>query len=99
VVHRVILFLNTLPFCLSSYWLSRLAAAGADYGLHLLTKSPTTSEQFFPFGGGLSGHHGKVHDMTFCGGQTKDGARYVATVSGNVIVRLLMSNVTDFAIR
>jgi hypothetical protein len=32
----------------------------------------------------LSGHHGKVNDMTFCGGRSEDSARYVATVSGTV---------------
>lgn len=36
----------------------------------------------FSFGGGLSGHHGKVNDMAFCGGQSEDSWRYVATVSG-----------------
>lgn len=35
-----------------------------------------------PFGGGLSGHHGKVNDMSFCGGRGEDSHRYVATVSG-----------------
>lgn len=60
----------------------RLAAAGADFGLHLLNKSSTADENIFPFGGGLSGHHGKVNDMTFCGGRGDDSARYVATVSG-----------------
>lgn len=35
----------------------------------------------FPFGGGLSGHHGRVNDMAFCGGQSDDSWRYVATVS------------------
>lgn len=31
----------------------------------------------------MSGHHGPVNDMTFCGGpSTNDTARYVATVSG-----------------
>jgi len=29
----------------------------------------------------LSGHHGTVNEMTFCGGPTDDIARYVATVS------------------
>jgi hypothetical protein len=48
----------------------------------LLTKDPDVDEDIFPFGGGLSGHHGLVSDMTFCGGPTDDAARYVATVSG-----------------
>ena len=64
--------------------INRLAAASADFGLHLLTKSHhiNASEDIFPFGGGLSGHHGRVNDMTFCGGSTDDSAKYVATVSG-----------------
>ncbi|KAI0253898.1 hypothetical protein BJV78DRAFT_1298538 [Lactifluus subvellereus] len=58
----------------SDQWHIELTAASSDFGLHLLTK-------IFPFGGGLSGHHGPVNDMTFCGGPTDDSARYVATVS------------------
>ena len=60
----------------------RLTAASSNFGLHLLTKTPDVDEDIFPFGGGLSGHHGLVSDMTFCGGPTDDIARYVATVSG-----------------
>lgn len=60
----------------------RLAVADTDFGLHLLTKSATSAETDFPFGGGLSGHHGKVNDMSFCGGHGEDSYRYVATVSG-----------------
>lgn len=47
----------------------------------MLTKSSTADEFIFPFGGGLSGHHGKVNDMAFCGGRGDDSARYVASVS------------------
>ena len=57
-------------------------AAGAHFGLFHLTKSHDAEEDVFAFGGGLSGHHGKVNDMAFCGGQSEDSARYVATVSG-----------------
>ncbi len=60
----------------------RLTAASSNFGLHLLTKTPDADEDIFPFGGGLSGHHALVSDMTFCGGPTDDTARYVATVSG-----------------
>ncbi|KAI0792941.1 hypothetical protein C8Q75DRAFT_864251 [Abortiporus biennis] len=62
-------------------WLIELTAAGIDFGLYLLTKRANGAEDVFPFGGGLSGHHGKVNDMTFCGGQSEDSCRYVATVS------------------
>ncbi|CAA7270166.1 unnamed protein product [Cyclocybe aegerita] len=64
-------------------WVIELACAGADFGLHLLTKSSSASEYIFSFGGGLSGHHGKVNDMVFCGGWDEDSARYVATVSND----------------
>ncbi|KAL1947489.1 hypothetical protein VTO73DRAFT_13213 [Trametes versicolor] len=62
-------------------WSIELAAAGADYSLYLLSKSASEEEEIFPFGGGMSGHHGKVNDMTFCGGRSEDSSRYVATVS------------------
>lgn len=68
------------------YMSSRLAVAGADFGLHLLTKSATATESIMPFGGGLSGHHGKVNDMSFCGGRGEDSHRYVATVSGKCVL-------------
>jgi hypothetical protein len=56
-----------------------------DYSLHLLTKSHVDDDYVFPFGGGLSGHHGKVNDIAFCGGRSEESARYVATVSGKTI--------------
>ncbi|KAJ7470491.1 hypothetical protein FB451DRAFT_1253845 [Mycena latifolia] len=65
----------------SDDWLIELTAASADFGLHLLTKMPDSVETVFAFGGGLSGHHGRVNDMTFCGGRGADSTRYVATVS------------------
>ncbi|KAJ7098179.1 hypothetical protein B0H15DRAFT_772575 [Mycena belliarum] len=68
------------PSC-SDDWLVELAAASADFGLHLLTKLPESDETVFAFGGGLSGHHGRVNDMAFCGGRGADSFRYVATVS------------------
>ncbi|KAI9510383.1 hypothetical protein F5148DRAFT_1011012 [Russula earlei] len=65
----------------SDQWFVELAAASSTFGLHLLTKSSDVDEDVFPFGGGLSGHHGPVNELTFCGGPTDDTARYVATVS------------------
>ncbi|KAI0340149.1 hypothetical protein BDW22DRAFT_1486417 [Trametopsis cervina] len=62
-------------------WSIELTAAGAHFGLFHLSKSHNEAETIFPFGGGLSGHHGKVNDMAFCGGQSEDSWRYVATVS------------------
>ncbi|KAJ3761852.1 hypothetical protein EV360DRAFT_36960 [Lentinula raphanica] len=65
----------------SEEWVIELAAASADYGLHLLTKTASGPEDIFHFGGGLSGHHGKINDITFCGGMGIESSRYVATVS------------------
>ncbi|TFK93162.1 hypothetical protein K466DRAFT_581249 [Polyporus arcularius HHB13444] len=66
---------------LTDDWSIELAVAGADFSLYLLSKTANAEEEVFPFGGGLSGHHGKVNDMTFCGGRSEDSSRYVATVS------------------
>lgn len=30
----------------------------------------------------MTGHHGKINDMTYCGGHGEESSRYVATVSG-----------------
>ncbi|THV08055.1 hypothetical protein K435DRAFT_959507 [Dendrothele bispora CBS 962.96] len=65
----------------SDDWLYELVAAGSDFSLHFLTKTSSESENVFHFGGGLSGHHGKINGMTFCGGSGEDASRYVATVS------------------
>ena len=73
-LHHYIIFQLTITL--------RLTAASTDFCLHLLTKSSSFRENVFPFGGGLSGHHGKINDMTFCGGRSEDSGRYVATVSG-----------------
>jgi hypothetical protein len=81
VVHRV-RFSRVSQRRAYVYVTYRLAAASADFGLHLLTKSPSTTESSWPFGGGITGHHGKVNDMSFCGGRGEDSHRYVATVSG-----------------
>lgn len=62
-------------------WVIELTAASSDYGLYVLSKRHDDDEVIFPFGGGLSGHHGKINDMTFCGGHSEDSSRYVATVS------------------
>ncbi|KAF6764928.1 hypothetical protein DFP72DRAFT_869603 [Ephemerocybe angulata] len=65
----------------SDNWRIQLAVATEDYALHLLSKTSTQVENIFPFGGGLSGHHGLINDMTFVGGWSDDSSRYVATVS------------------
>ncbi|KAJ2936684.1 hypothetical protein H1R20_g411, partial [Candolleomyces eurysporus] len=69
------------PSAVTAGPLSRLAVATEDFGLHLLSKSSTEAEYIYPFGGSLSGHHGLINDMTFCGGWSEDSSRYLATVS------------------
>uniref|UniRef100_A0A0W0FFP2 Uncharacterized protein n=1 Tax=Moniliophthora roreri TaxID=221103 RepID=A0A0W0FFP2_MONRR len=61
----------------SDDWFVELAAAGSDFSLVHLTKSANEPENIFHFGGGLSGHHGKITGMSF----SEDSAQYVATVS------------------
>ncbi|KAF9264935.1 hypothetical protein L218DRAFT_958100 [Marasmius fiardii PR-910] len=72
---------RSLSPTLTDDWFIELVAAGSDFSLVQLTKSSQESETTFHFGGGLSGHHGKITDMAFCGGNGEDSARYVATVS------------------
>ena len=66
---------------------ARLAVADENFGLFLLTKAYNKPEDSFAFGGGRSGHHGRVNDMAFCGGQATDSARYLATASGEYRAR------------
>ncbi|KAJ7694085.1 hypothetical protein B0H17DRAFT_1168601 [Mycena rosella] len=78
---------RTISPSFSNDWLVELTAASADFGLHLLRKNAPPPERTdsdetqFSFGGGLSGHHGRVNDMAFCGGRGEDSTRYLATVS------------------
>ncbi|KAH9946415.1 WD40-repeat-containing domain protein [Epithele typhae] len=65
----------------SDRWSIQLAVAASDFSLYLLTKDAGSEESVFRFGSGLSGHHGTVNDMAFCGGQSEDSSRYVASVS------------------
>ncbi|TFL05816.1 WD40-repeat-containing domain protein [Pterulicium gracile] len=67
-------------------WCIEIAAATQDYRLHLYSKTPTQSENIFSFGGGISGHHGTVTGMTFCGGLNDDASRYLASVSDDKIL-------------
>lgn len=88
-MHRclIIRLPHNLPIHRVFFCFFRIAAAGADFGLYLLTKSSAEEENIFPFGRGLSGHHGKIHEMAYCGGQSEDSSRYLATVSGGQIHR------------
>ncbi|KAG6861745.1 hypothetical protein C0995_012750 [Termitomyces sp. Mi166 len=78
----------TVSPTVSDNWHIQLAVADADFGLHLLTKSSQGDESIFPFGGGMTGHHGKVNDMTFCGGRGEDSSRYLATVSDDKMLMI-----------
>jgi len=49
--------------------------------MHILTKSDSEEEEIFHFGAGLTGHHGKISDLTFVGGRERK-ARHIASVSG-----------------
>ena len=64
--------------------ISRLVVATHDFGLHLLTKANEEEENVFRFGGGLTGHHGRIHDLAFVGGEDRS-ARHLASVSGMLI--------------
>ncbi|KAF8623975.1 hypothetical protein AX15_006129 [Amanita polypyramis BW_CC] len=66
---------------IGSEWVLELAAASSDYGLYLLAKTSVSEEFMFKFGGELTGHHGKINDMAFCGGRGKNSMRYVGSVS------------------
>jgi len=47
-----------------------------------------SEESVFRFGGGLTGHHGKVNDMAFCGGRGTDNMRYIGTVSDDKMLMI-----------
>ena len=66
---------------LNTNMLNRLAVATHDFGLHILVKTYDEDESVFRFGGGLTGHHGRIHDLSFVGGGDRS-ARHLASVSG-----------------
>jgi len=62
----------------------RLAVTGADNTLRLLTESATHGAEVFAFGGGLSGHQGRINDICFCiAGE--GSSRYIATVGDDKV--------------
>ncbi|TDL23611.1 hypothetical protein BD410DRAFT_142541 [Rickenella mellea] len=71
----------------SDDWSIELAISTHDFGLHLLTKSHSDDERVFHFGGGLTGHHGRINDLSFVGGRERV-AQHLASVSDdkNLIV-------------
>jgi hypothetical protein len=71
---RDMLILNANP-------VNRLVVATHDFGLHILVKACDEDESVFRFGGGLTGHHGRIHDLAFVGGGDRS-ARHLASVSG-----------------
>ena len=65
------------------YTTIRLVASTQDFGMHILTKSDSEDEATFHFGAGLTGHHGKINDLSFVGGRERN-ARHLASVSGSL---------------
>ncbi|KDQ12324.1 hypothetical protein BOTBODRAFT_34611 [Botryobasidium botryosum FD-172 SS1] len=55
-------------------WFLELVVTGADGTLRLLAESATAGAEVYPFGGGLSGHRGRINDICFC-----NSYRYIAT--------------------
>ncbi|KAI5124016.1 hypothetical protein M0805_003848 [Coniferiporia weirii] len=78
---------RTISPAASDDWHLELAISTHDFGLHILSKSSHSKEVVFHFGGGLTGHHGRINDITFVGGYDSD-ARHIASVSDdrNLIV-------------
>ncbi|EPQ58505.1 hypothetical protein GLOTRDRAFT_137202, partial [Gloeophyllum trabeum ATCC 11539] len=74
---------RTVSPSVTDEWMVELAIATDDFDLAICTKSREEGENVGKLGAELTGHHGRVNDMTFCGG----GARYLATVSDD---RLLL---------
>ncbi|KAK7693054.1 hypothetical protein QCA50_002619 [Cerrena zonata] len=62
-------------------WDIELVAAGSERSLYLLTKTSSTEEDIFIYGGGLSGHHAKINDISYAGGESDISHRFVASVS------------------
>ncbi|PFH47674.1 hypothetical protein AMATHDRAFT_151584 [Amanita thiersii Skay4041] len=73
---------KTVSPTFSDDWMIELAVASSDCSLQLLTNSESQTD-CLKFGGGLTGHHGKINAMTFCGGGGggENSMRYLATVS------------------
>ena len=76
-------YYKVIPQAITYYQsrLSRLVVSTHDFGLHILSKLPGEEEVVYRFGGGLTGHHARINDLTFVGGQEISG-RHVASVSG-----------------
>ncbi|KAH8829701.1 WD40-repeat-containing domain protein [Flagelloscypha sp. PMI_526] len=69
-------------------WSIQLAVATADYNIHVLTKSYTGSSNIVSFGGGLSGHHGRINGLAFCGNRGMEGGRYLASCSEDKVLMI-----------
>ncbi|KZT28638.1 hypothetical protein NEOLEDRAFT_1161100 [Neolentinus lepideus HHB14362 ss-1] len=77
---------RTVSPSVSDEWLVELALSTDDYDLHVCTKSHDEGENVYTMGAELTGHHGRVNDMTFCGGRTEGSPRYLATVSDDKVL-------------
>jgi len=67
------------PASSPDFWFLELAVTGADGTLRLLTESATHGAEVYPFGGGLSGHRGRINDICFCTAGD-NYSKYIATV-------------------
>ncbi|KAH8117143.1 hypothetical protein DFH11DRAFT_983710 [Phellopilus nigrolimitatus] len=67
----------------SDEWCIELAISTHDFSLHILSKTSNSEEKITSFGGGLTGHHGRINDITFVGGQD-NSARHIASVSDDM---------------
>jgi len=71
---------KTVSPSVSDDWCLELVVSTHDFGLHKLSKTPSGNKPIIHFGGGLTGHHGRITDLAFVGGQNFR-ARHVASVS------------------
>ncbi|KAG8927680.1 hypothetical protein FRC02_007933 [Tulasnella sp. 418] len=82
---------QTVSPAVSEKWFLKLVVAGSDDVLRLLTKSSLDADDYdtiegnvTPFGGGLSGHHGRINDVCFCLAETYHNN--VASIGNDVLI-------------
>jgi hypothetical protein len=70
----------------SNFHFIRLAVAGEDGHLRLLTKNAKSDAEVFVFGGGLSGHakHARINGICFCVAGDYY-SKFMATVAGTAL--------------
>ncbi|TFK55337.1 hypothetical protein OE88DRAFT_1675095 [Heliocybe sulcata] len=90
---------RTLSPSVTDEWVIELALATDDYDLHVCRKAHNEGESVFTMGAEETGHHGRVNDMTFCGGRTEGSPRYLATASDDkhLLIWDLYPSTPDFS--